>query len=176
MNGYSVAGPSGTQAQLSQQGSFAGNGSTAGMMNGAASGGQPYQQQQQPYLPASAQQQQQYQAQQQPPPGSLPQQQQLQRPSGSQPTGSDVGAALPSFPSSSSPAKAAPSPPRPVVRKRQRIEYEPLRRPFSEFPASWDPVQVEEVVSVTAAKRAKRTAKYLGGRALLHSSAAECFC
>lgn len=55
-----------------------------------------------------------------------------------------------------------PPPPSNKIRKRQKVEYEPVKRIYNEQPGTWDPVQIEEVVTHASAKRQKRSARDLG--------------
>lgn len=57
-----------------------------------------------------------------------------------------------------SPSKPAPN----KIRKRQKVEYDPVKRFYNDHPGTWDAIQVEEVVSHASSKRQKRTARDLG--------------
>lgn len=57
---------------------------------------------------------------------------------------------------------AGPSKPSNKIRKRQKVEYDPVKRFLNDHPGTWDAIQVEEVVSHASSKRQKRTARDLG--------------
>lgn len=62
-------------------------------------------------------------------------------------------------------ASTSASPTRPSntkIRKRQKVEYDPVKRFYNDHPGTWDIVQVEDVVSHAMSKRQKRTARDLG--------------
>lgn len=84
---------------------------------------------------------------------SLQDQQQAAHTAGSQPA--PVASTSTAPPSSSKPQANK-------IRKRQRVEYDPVKRFYAEHPGTWDALQVEEVVSHASSKRQKRTARDLG--------------
>jgi hypothetical protein len=70
----------------------------------------------------------------------------------------------PTASTSASPTK----PPSNKIRKRQKVEYDPVKRFYSDHAGTWDAVQVEEVVSHALSKRQKRTARDLGRQSSWH--------
>jgi hypothetical protein len=64
-------------------------------------------------------------------------------------------------------ASASPTKPSNKIRKRQKVEYDPVKRFYGDHPANWDAIQVEEVVIHASSKRQKRSARDLGEADLL---------
>lgn len=67
-------------------------------------------------------------------------------------------------PIASTSTSASPTKPPSKIRKRQKVEYDPVKRFYNDHPGTWDAIQVEEVVSHALSKRQKRTARDLGRR------------